>query len=130
MAAAAAAAARARRRYDFTEDVQARLAAREESTPFRRGGQFVSSVVVDDEAAAANGEMFKDARLPGRPTDQIHAAEFDMERRVMPKSVHFSPQTSMPITFPSNASPTTTMAGAPLVEAVQPAVACDRSPRF
>jgi ribonuclease G len=63
----------------FTEDVQARLSAREEiNTPFVAADNSFERVV-DDEAAATNGEMFKDARLQERLTDQIHAVEFDME---------------------------------------------------
>jgi len=63
----------------FSEVVQARLAAREEiNTPFVAGDSSFERVV-DDEAAVTNGEMFKDARLQERLTDQIHAVEFDME---------------------------------------------------
>ena len=66
----------------FSEDVQARLSAREEveefDTPFIAADNSFERVV-DDEAAATNGEMFKDARLQERLTDQIHAVEFDME---------------------------------------------------
>ncbi|HEX8423795.1 MAG TPA: hypothetical protein VF634_10310, partial [Pyrinomonadaceae bacterium] len=63
----------------FAEDVQARLAVREEiNTPFVAADNSFERVV-DDEAAATNGEMFKDARLQERLTDQIHAAEFDFE---------------------------------------------------
>ena len=35
--------------------------------------------IVDDEETAANGEMFKDARLQERIFDQIHAVEFNLE---------------------------------------------------
>jgi ribonuclease G len=35
--------------------------------------------VVDEEETAANGEMFKDARLQERIFDQIHAVEFNFE---------------------------------------------------
>jgi hypothetical protein len=34
---------------------------------------------VDEEETAANGEMFKDARLQERLFDQIHASEFNLE---------------------------------------------------
>ncbi|MDQ1592703.1 MAG: ribonuclease [Pyrinomonadaceae bacterium] len=62
----------------FSEDVQARLSAREEfDTPFVVADNSFERVV--DDEAAANGEMFKDARLQERLTDQIHAIEFDME---------------------------------------------------
>jgi Ribonuclease G/E len=63
----------------FSEDVQARLSAREEiNTPFVAADNSFERVV-DDEAAVNNGEMFKDARVQERLTDQIHAIEFDME---------------------------------------------------
>jgi len=63
----------------FSEDVQARLAAREEfDTPFVAADNSFERVI-DDEAAAGDGEMFKDARLQERIFDQIHAVEFDME---------------------------------------------------
>jgi hypothetical protein len=35
--------------------------------------------ISDDEERAANGEMFKDARLQERITDAVHAVEFDLE---------------------------------------------------
>ena len=35
--------------------------------------------IIDDEETAANGEMFKDARLQERILDQIHAVEFNLE---------------------------------------------------
>jgi ribonuclease G len=35
--------------------------------------------IVDEEETAANGEMFKDARLQERLFDQIHAGEFNLE---------------------------------------------------
>ncbi|MDQ3133859.1 MAG: Rne/Rng family ribonuclease, partial [Acidobacteriota bacterium] len=63
----------------FSEDVQARLTAREEVNTLFVAGDSSFERVVDDEAAVANGEMFKDARLQERLTDQIHAVEFDME---------------------------------------------------
>jgi Rne/Rng family ribonuclease len=51
----------------------------EVTTPFVVGGGEFERVVDEDEAAAENGEMFKDARLQERIFDQIHAVEFDME---------------------------------------------------
>ncbi len=48
------------------------------STPFVADASF-QRVVDEDETAAENGEMFKDARIQERITDQIHAVEFDME---------------------------------------------------
>ncbi|HEX8143712.1 MAG TPA: Rne/Rng family ribonuclease [Pyrinomonadaceae bacterium] len=49
------------------------------ATPFAAGGSDFQRVVDEDEAAAENGEMFKDARLQERIFDQIHAVEFDIE---------------------------------------------------
>ena len=48
-------------------------------TPFVAGDPSIQRVVDDDEAAAVNGEMFKDARLQERIFDQIHAVEFNIE---------------------------------------------------
>ena len=48
------------------------------STPFVADASF-QRVVDEDETAAANGEMFKDARIQERIFDQIHAVEFDLE---------------------------------------------------
>jgi ribonuclease G len=62
----------------FEEDVQSRLATREEiDTPFAVAADSFERVI-DEEATAARdeGEMFKDARLQERITDQIHAREF------------------------------------------------------
>jgi len=47
-------------------------------TPFAVGGSSFERIS-DDEASAANGEMFKDARLQERITDAVHAVEFDLE---------------------------------------------------
>jgi Rne/Rng family ribonuclease len=47
-------------------------------TPFVVGGASFERVS-DDEASAANGEMFKDARLQERIMDAVHAVEFDLE---------------------------------------------------
>jgi ribonuclease G len=56
------------------------LNATDVETPFAAGGHDFQRVVDEDEvAAAANGEMFKDARLQERLFDQIHAVEFEME---------------------------------------------------
>jgi ribonuclease G len=49
------------------------------NTPFVADSASFQRVVDEDEAAAENGEMFKDARLQERIFDQIHAVEFDME---------------------------------------------------
>ncbi|HEX6718652.1 MAG TPA: Rne/Rng family ribonuclease [Pyrinomonadaceae bacterium] len=48
------------------------------NTPFVAGDPSIERVV-DEEETAANGEMFKDARLQERIFDQIHAVEFNME---------------------------------------------------
>ncbi|MDQ3584819.1 MAG: Rne/Rng family ribonuclease [Acidobacteriota bacterium] len=65
----------------FAEEVRARLTAREEiETPFAAaGGASFHRIVDEDEAAAGEGEMFKDARLQERIFNQIHAIEFDIE---------------------------------------------------
>ena len=47
-------------------------------TPFVAGDPSIERIV-DEEETAANGEMFKDARLQERLFDQIHAVEFNME---------------------------------------------------
>ncbi|MEA2173022.1 MAG: ribonuclease [Blastocatellia bacterium] len=48
-------------------------------TPFIAGASDFQRVVDDDETAAENGAMFKDARVQERILDHIHAVEFDME---------------------------------------------------
>ncbi|MEJ7578049.1 MAG: Rne/Rng family ribonuclease [Pyrinomonadaceae bacterium] len=53
----------------FTEDI---------ATPFVGNGNSFQRVV-DEELAAEEGGMFKDARLQERLSDQIHAIEFDIE---------------------------------------------------
>src|SRR4029434_10649353 len=47
-------------------------------TPFVAGDPGIERIV-DEEETAANGEMFKDARLQERLCDQKHAFEFNME---------------------------------------------------
>src|SRR5215211_1865463 len=47
-------------------------------TPFVAGDPSIERIV-DEEETAANGEMFKDARLQERIFDQIHAIEFNMQ---------------------------------------------------
>jgi ribonuclease G len=47
------------------------------ATPFVAGDPSIQRIV-DDEEAAVNGEMFKDARLQERLFDQIHAGEFNL----------------------------------------------------
>jgi len=56
------------------------LETAEIDTPFvHDAGSFERIVDEDEVAAAENGEMFKDARLQERISDQIHKVEFDME---------------------------------------------------
>jgi ribonuclease G len=66
---------------DFEETRQPSLQARTEAetilTPFVAADPSIQRVV-DDEEAAVNGEMFKDARLQERLFDQIHAGEFNL----------------------------------------------------
>ncbi|MCA1593174.1 MAG: Rne/Rng family ribonuclease [Acidobacteria bacterium] len=49
------------------------------STPFVSGADSFQRVVDEDEAAAEEGAMFKDARIQERLTDQTRAVEFDMD---------------------------------------------------
>jgi ribonuclease G len=46
-------------------------------TPFVAADPSIQRII-DDEEAAVNGEMFKDARLQERIFDQIHAGEFNL----------------------------------------------------
>ena len=77
---------RGRRRGRSKEDLETSDASayqrRRESldieTPFVAGDPSIQRVV-DEEETAANGEMFKDARLQERIFDQIHAVEFNLE---------------------------------------------------
>jgi ribonuclease G len=48
------------------------------NTPFVAGDPSIERIV-DEEETAANGEMFKDARLQERLFDQIHAVEFNID---------------------------------------------------
>jgi ribonuclease G len=48
-------------------------------TPFAAGGASFERVVDEDERAAEDGSMLKDAIMQERLFDQIHAVEFDME---------------------------------------------------
>ena len=48
------------------------------NTPFVAGDPSIERIV-DEEETAANGEMFKDARLQERIFDQIHAVEFNID---------------------------------------------------
>jgi ribonuclease G len=49
------------------------------NTPFVAGDPSIERIVDEEETAAVNGEMFKDARLQERLFDQIHAVEFNLE---------------------------------------------------
>ena len=48
------------------------------ATPFAAAADAFQRVVDEDELAAEEGSMFKDARLQERLFDQIHAVEFDL----------------------------------------------------
>ena len=49
------------------------------STPFVAADPSIQRIIDEEEVAAVNGEMFKDARLQERIFDQIHAVEFNLE---------------------------------------------------
>jgi ribonuclease G len=55
-----------------------RISPEEIDTPFVAADPSIERIV-DEEETAANGEMFKDARLQERLFDQIHAGEFNLE---------------------------------------------------
>ncbi len=55
------------------------LEAEEIVTPFVETDPSIQRIVDEEETAAVNGEMFKDARLQERIFDQIHAVEFNLE---------------------------------------------------
>jgi ribonuclease G len=55
-----------------------RITPEDIGTPFVAADPSIQRIVDEDETAA-NGEMFKDARLQERLFDQIHASEFNME---------------------------------------------------
>ena len=62
------------------QHVQSRLLRDEIDTPFASAASAFERVADSDEdAAAEEGEMFKDARLQERLSDQIRGGEFDME---------------------------------------------------
>lgn len=48
-------------------------------TPFVETDPSIQRIIDEEETAAVNGEMFKDARLQERIFDQIHAVEFNFE---------------------------------------------------
>ncbi|MDQ2977425.1 MAG: Rne/Rng family ribonuclease [Acidobacteriota bacterium] len=65
--------------YSETTSASRTQPKREEiDTPFVAADPSILRIV-DEEETAANGEMFKDARLQERLFDQIHAGEFNLE---------------------------------------------------
>src|SRR5687767_3520884 len=74
---------RRRSRWDKTDDAAAPapLEPRFEipDTPFVAADPSIERIVDEEESAAVNGEMFKDARIQERIFDQIHAVEFNIE---------------------------------------------------
>ncbi|HXL82445.1 MAG TPA: Rne/Rng family ribonuclease [Pyrinomonadaceae bacterium] len=76
---------RGRGKDDFDSPQQTAEPARKRITPEDIGTPFVAAdpsihrIIDDEEIAAVNGEMFKDARLQERLLDQIHAGEFNLE---------------------------------------------------
>ena len=74
---------RRRSRWEKSEETAAPSQPQREAfevpdTPFVAGDPSIERIVDEDETAA-NGEMFKDARLQERLFDQIHAVEFNLE---------------------------------------------------
>lgn len=61
------------------EPARKRITPEEIGTPFVAADPSVHRIVDDEEIAAVNGEMFKDARLQERLFDQIHAGEFNLD---------------------------------------------------
>jgi Rne/Rng family ribonuclease len=61
------------------ESTRKRITPEEIGTPFVAADPSVHRIIDDEEIAAVNGEMFKDARLQERLFDQIHAGEFNLE---------------------------------------------------
>jgi ribonuclease G len=60
------------------EPTRTRVKAEDIDTPFVAADPSIQRII-DEEETAANGEMFKDARLQERLFDQIHAGEFNLE---------------------------------------------------
>ena len=63
---------------EASTSTRTRISAEDIDTPFVAADPSILRVV-DEEEIAANGEMFKDARLQERLFDQIHAGEFNLE---------------------------------------------------
>ncbi|MDQ1640133.1 MAG: ribonuclease [Pyrinomonadaceae bacterium] len=61
------------------EPERKRITPEEIGTPFVASDPSVHRIIDDEETAAINGEMFKDARVQERLFDQIHAGEFNLE---------------------------------------------------
>src|SRR5688572_22908525 len=74
---------RRRSRWDKTDDAAAPapLEPRFEipDPPFVAADPSIERIIDEEETAAVNGEMFKDARLQERIFDQIHAVEFNID---------------------------------------------------
>ena len=74
---------RRRGRWERTEEGDASAPPSQQfevpDTPFVSADPSIERIVDEEETAAVNGEMFKDARLQERIFDQIHAVEFNME---------------------------------------------------
>ena len=74
---------RRRSRWEKPDETPAQQPLREEfqvpDTPFVAGDPSIERIIDEEETAAFNGEMFKDARLQERLFDQIHAVEFNLE---------------------------------------------------
>lgn len=69
----------AEERGDVGETRDTRIMPEDIDTPFVAADPSVHRIIDEDESAAVNGEMFKDARLQERLLDQIHAGEFNLE---------------------------------------------------
>jgi len=61
-----------------SSEMRTRIKAEDIDTPFVAADPSILRII-DEEETAANGEMFKDARLQERLFDQIHAGEFNLE---------------------------------------------------
>ena len=63
---------------DAATPTRTRIEAEDIDTPFVAADPSIQRIIDEDETAA-NGEMFKDARLQERLFDQIHAGEFNLD---------------------------------------------------
>ena len=74
---------RRRGRWERTEETGASAPPSQQfevpDTPFVAADPSIERIVDEEETAAVNGEMFKDARLQERIFDQIHAVEFNID---------------------------------------------------